>query len=169
MKQYQQTIIIALLVLVLSAWVGRRYLRGWLFAPTINFTETALSTIDSNQLINIANFKGKVIIVSYYQTWCIDCARETPVLNQLSTQINSDQFKVIYVSDEDAAKVNIFRQRFMSGNILFTKSPKSMSNMGIKSFPTTCLLNKKGEIIKTTYEGYDWLNEEKAIKKLIVQ
>ena len=169
MKQYQQTIIIALLILVLSAWLGRHYLREWLFTPAINFKETALSTIDSNQLITIANFKEKVIIVSCYQTWCIDCARETPVLNQLSNQINSDQFKVIYISDEDASKVNIFRQRFMSGNILFVKSPKSMSNMGIRAFPTTFLLNKKGEIIKTTYEGYDWLNEVIAIKKLIVQ
>lgn len=168
MKQYQQTIIIALLFLVLAAWMGRHYIRG-LFPPSIKFKETTLTTIDSNKLISVANFKGKVIIVSCYQTWCIDCARETPVLNQLTTQINSDQFKVIYISDEDAAKVNIFRQRFLSGNILFFKSVKSMSNMGIRSFPTTFLLNKKGEIIKTTYEGYDWLNEEIAIKKLIAQ
>jgi len=168
MKQYQQTIIIALLLLVLAAWMGRHYIRG-LFPSSIKFKETTLTTIDSNKLISVANFKGKVIIVSCYQTWCIDCARETPVLNQLTTQINSDQFKVIYISDEDAAKVNIFRQRFLSGNILFLKSVKSMSNMGIRSFPTTFLLNKKGEIIKTTYEGYDWLNEEIAIKKLIAQ
>jgi thiol-disulfide isomerase/thioredoxin len=138
-----------------------------LFPPSIKFKETALTTIDSNQLISVADYKGKVVIVSCYQTWCIDCARETPVLNQLATQINSDQFRVIYISDEDAEKVNMFRQRFASGSILFTKSPKAMSDLGIRSFPTTYLLNKKGEVVKTTYEGYDWLKEETAIKKMI--
>jgi thiol-disulfide isomerase/thioredoxin len=168
MKQYQQTIFIALVVLVMIAWMGRSYIRGW-FPSSMKFKEMALTTIDSNQLISIADFKGKVVIVSCYQTWCIDCARETPVLNQLATQINSNQFKVIYVSNEDAEKVNKFRQRFESGNILFTQSPKSMSDLGIRSFPTTYLLNKKGEMIKTTFEGYQWLKEEVTIEKLIAQ
>lgn len=168
MKQHQQTIIIALLVIVMIAWMGRSYIRGW-FPPTMKFKEMALTTLDSNQLIRIADFKGKVVIVSCYQTWCIDCARETPVLNQLATQINSDLFKIIYVSDENVDKVINFRERFESGNILFTQSAKSMSELGIRSFPTTYLLNKKGEVIKTAFEGYDWLNEEEAIRKLIAQ
>jgi thiol-disulfide isomerase/thioredoxin len=146
--------------------MGRHYIRGW-FPPSMKFREMALTTIDSNQLISLADFKGKVVIVSCYQTWCIDCARETPVLNQLAAQINSDQLKIIYISDEDADKQQLFRQRFESGSILFAKSPKSMSELGIISYPTTYLLNKKGEVIKTAFEGYDWLKEESAIKKLI--
>jgi peroxiredoxin len=166
MKQNQQTIIIALMVLVLSAWMGRHYIRG-LFPTSMKFKEMALSTIDGNKQISIADFKGKVVIVSCYQTWCIDCARETPDLNQLATQINSDKFKIIYISDENAEKQNLFRQRFQASNILFTKSPKGLSELGISSFPTTFLLNKSGEVIKTKFEGYNWLNDTTAITKLI--
>jgi len=168
MKQYQQSIIIALMVLVLAAFMGKRYIKGW-FPPPMKFMETSLTNIDSNQLFSIANFKGKVVIVSCYQTWCIDCARETPVLSQLISQINSDQFKVIYVSDEEAIKQVTFRQRFEANSILFAVSPKPLASLGIKSYPTTYLLNKKGEVIKTAFEGYDWLKEEAAIKKMLAE
>jgi thiol-disulfide isomerase/thioredoxin len=168
MKKKSSSIFTILIIIAIIAWLGRSSIRG-LFPPKMKFAATELTVIDNNQPTSIDHFKDKVLIVSCYQTWCIDCARETPVLNQLAGKINSDKFATVYISDEDTGKVGQFRQRFASDKIIFTKSPVSLSNLGISVFPTTFLLNKKGEVVKTKLEGYDWMNEKETIQKLIAQ
>lgn len=166
MRKHQQKIMMAVFIVVLAAWMGKSFIRN-LFPPKMKFAAAELAIIDNNQPITINSLKGNVVIVCCYQTWCIDCARETPVLNQLATGLNADKFKIIYISDEDAGKVNLFRQRFSSDKILFTKSANRLQDFGINVYPTTFLLNKKGEVMKTKLEGYDWLKETETIKKLM--
>ena len=168
MKKNQPKIILVILGLLLATWIGRSYFRN-LFPTKMNFATTELTTIDDNRKATIGEMKGNVVIVSCYQTWCTDCARETPVLNQLATKLNSEHFKIVYISNEPAAKVNSFRQRFSSDKILFTQCTKSMSELGITVFPTTYLLDKKGKVIMTKLEGYEWLKEEEIIRKLIAE
>ena len=166
MKNINITTVIAILLL---AFVGYRMLKRFVLKPEMKFQSEVLTAIDSNYITSIAAMKGNVIIVSCYQTWCGDCARETPGLNELATKINSSQFTVLYISDEPEEKVNKFRQRFASDKILFVKTGKRISELGIRSFPSTFLLNKNGEVFITKLEGYDWLKEEKAIKKLLAE
>lgn len=166
MKKISITTIIALLLL---AFAGYRIVKRYLMIPKMTFQSEVLTTIDSRDTTSIAALKGKVVIVSCYQTWCGDCARETPVLNELAEKLNSPQFTVLYISDEPAEKVNRFRNRFQSDKIVFAKSEKRLAELGIRSFPSTFLLNKNGEVLKTKLEGYDWLEEEEKIKKLLAE
>ena len=166
MKKHQQKIIPALLFLLLAVWGIKSFINKSV-PPKMKFQAAALITVDSSRSITINDFKGSVVIVSCYQTWCVDCARETPILNQLALDLNSDKFTIIYISDEGNEKQNLFRSRFASDKILFTKSGKRLADFGIHVYPTTFLLNKKGEVITTKSEGYDWLTEKAGIKELI--
>ncbi len=168
MKKHKQKILTGLFILLAAAWLGRSHIRQ-LFPPAMKFAAAALTGIDNNQKITINDFKGSVVIVSCYQTWCIDCARETQPLNELATNINSEKFKVLYISDEPAEKQILFRQRFSSDKILFLQSAKTMAELGIHAYPTTFLLDKKGTVIKTTLEGYDWLKEKETVRKLMAE
>ncbi|MBL0358058.1 MAG: TlpA family protein disulfide reductase [Chitinophagaceae bacterium] len=168
MKKYQPYIIPLLMALALAAWAGRSKLRN-LFPPKMKFADTPLLITDSNRKLSINELKGNVLIVSCFQTWCVDCARETPVLNQLAAGINSPVFKIVYITDEESERINIFRSRFASGNIVFARSSTSMKDLGITVFPTTFLLDKNGKIITTKLEGYDWLQYQATIKKLIAE
>lgn len=131
------------------------------------FNATPLTLVDNNQETTIDDFKGNVVIVSCFQTWCRDCAAETPVLNRLANNLNSEKFKIIYVTDEGSAKLESFRSRLPSDKILFTYSQKSLASLGIHVYPTTYLLDKNGRVVKAKLEGYDWLLEENAIRKMI--
>ncbi len=133
----------------------------------MSFTGTTLISVDDSLKISIIDFKGKVIVVSCFQTWCRDCAAETPVLNQLATNLNDERFKIIYITDEGNTKLGSFRSKLASDKILFTWSARSLASLGINVYPTTFLLNKKGIVVKTKLEGYDWLKEEVLIRKLM--
>ncbi len=164
MKKINTTTIIAVLLL---AFVGYRIAKRYLRIPKMSFQSEQLTLLDKGQATSIDAMKGNVVIVSCYQTWCGDCARETPWLNELVTTINSPQFTVLYISDEPDEKVTRFRNRFESGKIIFARSEKRLGELGIRSFPSTFLLNKKGEVIKTRLEGYDWGKDEKEIRDLL--
>ena len=75
MKKINITTIICILLL---AFVGYRVIKRYLLTPTMSFQAEQLTTIDSKETTSIDAFKGKVVIVSCYQTWCGDCAMETP-------------------------------------------------------------------------------------------
>lgn len=166
MKKYTSYITPALILLVLAAWISRSHIRN-LFPPKMKFAGTPLRTIDDNRLLSVNDLKGNVLIVSCFQTWCVDCARETPVLNELAAAIQSPAFKVVYITDESPEKIAAFRKRFASENILFTQASTQLSDLGISVYPSTFLLDKKGTVVKTKLEGYDWMKEEAAIRELI--
>ena len=166
MKSYVNKIVTAVLILILIALAVRWYMHKT-YPPKMEFNAAQLTTIDENVKITINDFRGKVVIVSCFQTWCADCAEETPVLNQLAANINSQKFKIIYITDEGSNKLNSFRTRLPSDKILFTYSAKSLASLGIHVYPTTFLLDKTGGVIKTKLEGYDWLLEQNLIQKLI--
>ena len=166
MKKINTTIIIGILLL---AFVGYRMVKRYVLKPKMSFQSEQLTAVDSNYTTTIEALKGNVLIVSCYQTWCGDCARETPQLNDLAAKINSPKFTVLYISDESVEKVTRFRQRFPSDKILFMKFAKRWDDLGIRSFPTTFLLDKNGEVLQTKLEAYDWLQEEETIKKLLAE
>jgi thiol-disulfide isomerase/thioredoxin len=168
MIQYKRPIFYILAFAALIAWLFRTNIRN-AFPPTLKIVTDSLRIIDTDSTTSIAANKGNVIIVACFQTWCVDCARETPVLHELAQKIASPNFKVLYVSDEPVEKIKNFQQRFGASNILFTQSSKTMEQMGIAVFPTTYLIDKKGTVIKTKLEGYDWLQEESTIKKLLAE
>jgi thiol-disulfide isomerase/thioredoxin len=166
MKKYQNKIITAIVIVLLSGWAIRSFIHKN-YPPKMGFNAAQLITVDDNKKITINDYRGNVVIVSCFQTWCGDCAGETPVINQLATNINSEKFKVLYITDEGNDKLKSFRNRLPSDKILFTYSAKSLASLGIHVYPTTFLLNKSGDVVKTKLEGYDWLQEEAAIRKLI--
>jgi thiol-disulfide isomerase/thioredoxin len=168
MTRNTQLFITILLIVAALAWMGRSFIRQ-LFPPAMQFAAAPLTRIMDGKATTIAEYRGKVVIVSCFQTWCIDCARETPVLNELAGKMPADQFRVVYVSDEPVDKIAGFNARFSSGNIVFTQSPQSLSTLGISVFPTTYLMNKKGEVVKTRLEGYDWMQEEATIRQLLAE
>lgn len=168
MKKHQHKIITGIVIVLLAAW-GIRACMHKFVAPKMGFNATVLTAAADKHQLTINDYLGKVVIVSCFQTWCGACAAETPVLNQLAANLNTEKFAVIYITDEADEKLQAFRARLATGNILFTYSNKSLASLGIYVYPTTFLLNKKGDVVITKLEGYDWLAEEALIRKLIAE
>jgi len=61
------------------------------------------------------------------------------------------------------------QNRFSTTKILFANSGESLSSLGIYVYPTTYLLDKKGEVIQSKLEGYNWALEKTVIEKLLTE
>ena len=110
-----------------------------------------LTDLDNNT-INFSDFKGKVIFLNFWETWCPPCVGEMPEIQELYDNFkNNENVKLLLVSDEPVEKVKTFikkRGYTFPVYILRTRKPSIFHS---PSIPTSFLISKKGEIkIKET-------------------
>ena len=72
-------------------------------------------TIGNNQPLKLADYKGKVVVLDFYATWCEPCRAETPRLVQLQKDFGGSGLQVIGLNvggDDDRAQVPVFAKDF---------------------------------------------------------
>lgn len=119
----------------------------------------ALQHLDGSSVAE-SETKGRVCIVSYFQTWCGDCVKEQPELQKLANHFGKDKLKILMVSDEPAEKIAAFKAQFNSGLDFYHTVSSLKKDIGIKGFPTTYLLGKQAEVTEVKVEGINWYNNE---------
>ena len=121
--------------------------------------KTAQLTDLDNLKLDLAKLEGKVFVISFFQTWCGDCVKENPELKKLQEEFDSTKFQVILVSDEPMEKLKLFDDRFQSGLKIY-QSSVALKDLGVSRFPTTFLIDKKGNTLIHKVEGINWYTPE---------
>src|SRR2546423_215829 len=63
-------------------------------APAISFTD------DQARNLSLADFRGKVVLLNFWATWCIPCVEEMPSLDNLQAKLGGDNFVVVAISTD---------------------------------------------------------------------
>ncbi len=168
MKNKLSKIFYLIIIVLAAGWAIMWYMRKTV-VPKMEFQTSELLLTGSNTKTTINDLKGNVVIVSFFQTWCGPCLQEMYVFDELLSTINSSNFKILCISDEDTIRINMLQKRFAPDKIIFTHSIKSLASLGIHVYPTTYLLDKKGEVIQSKLEGYNWALEKTTIEKLLAE
>ncbi len=78
-----------------------------------NVTDLTLKSIDGTT-VSLSDYKGKVILVNFWATWCAPCLKEMPKLNELQAELGDKGLQIISISADDAkdqAKVKATTRR----------------------------------------------------------
>ena len=154
-----------IVILFLSIYYGKKFF----VAPKINSYSIVLLN-QKGDSIPFSEYKGKVILLNFYASWCGTCLREFPSLNYIESKYKSDFFKCILITDDNWGKVN---ENIFTFNLIpiVYKTTQTLEKIGIFAYPTTYLIDKKG-VIKHSFVGeVDWnLSEnQKLIEDLLNQ
>ena len=99
--------------------------------------------------ININEFKGNVLVLNFWATWCEPCKEEMPSLDKLQANPKLDKIKIfaINIGKENLEKVNKFFIDFNIKNFEpYFDPPTTLAKMfSLRGVPTSILLNKEGQ------------------------
>jgi thiol-disulfide isomerase/thioredoxin len=101
------------------------------------------------QKLRLADYRGKVVLLDFWATWCGPCRSEIPGFAQLQDKYRDQGFTVIGVSvdKDDPESVKEFYQKFkMNYPVALTDHKVEQLYGGVKSLPTTFLIGRDGRI-----------------------
>ena len=120
---------------------------------------------DSNDYdVNLDDFKGKLLILNFWATWCAPCREEMPSLDDLQSNSNFDNLKVfpINIGQENLSKSDAFFKDLGIQNLeIYFDAPITLAKkFSLRGVPTTILFNKKGEEFGRIMGSIDFNNLE---------
>ena len=120
---------------------------------------------DSNKYdVNLADFKGKLIILNFWATWCAPCKEEMPSLDNLQLNSNFSNLKIfpINIGQEDISKSKFFFKELNIQNLdIYTDAPITLAKkFALRGVPTTILFDKQGKEFARIMGSIDFNNEE---------
>jgi len=121
--------------------------------------------IDMNQKnINLDDFKGKLLILNFWATWCAPCREEMPSLDNLqsNTKLNNLKIFPINIGQEDAIKSESFFKELNIQNLeIYFDAPITLAKkFSLRGVPTTIIFDKEGKEFARIMGSIDFNNEE---------
>ena len=114
--------------------------------------------------VNLADFKGKLVILNFWATWCAPCKEEMPSLDDLqsNTKLNNLKIFPINISQEDESKSESFFKELNIQNldIYFDASITLAKKFSLRGVPTTIIFNKEGKEFSRIMGSIDFNDEE---------
>ncbi|WP_350432261.1 TlpA disulfide reductase family protein [Shewanella sp. H8] len=110
--------------------------------------------------VNFEQYKGKVVVVNIWATWCPPCVRELPALHRLNQTLNAEQFALVPISI-DANAANIV-QPFLADlglsafDSYFDPQQHLRDAFPLDTIPATFILNEQGELVAYVRSYVDW-------------
>ena len=118
---------------------------------------------DDNKQINLENYKGKLILLNFWATWCAPCKEEMPSLNKLQKNKNLDNLKVfpINIGKDNLEKSSNFFENLNIKNLkIYFDSPTTLAKkLQLRGIPTSILINKEGFEFARIIGSIDFENE----------
>lgn len=163
LRQQWLTVAGILLVLVGVVTTGAYVMRDELFPVGVGSRAPGFEarTVDgSNRVRTLADYKGKVIVLNVWATWCKPCIYEMPSFERLHRQIADSNLKVVAVSIDDVVGADSV-YRFARGlgvtfDILLDSTHAIDRAYQVTGYPETFVIARDGTIRKKYIGPLDW-------------
>ena len=130
----------------------------------------AITFLDAkNNELNLDDYKGNLVLLNFWATWCAPCKEEMPSLDQLQSNEKLNNLKIfpINIGQENLKKSQKFFEDLSIKNleVYFISSINLPKKLQLRGIPTTILINKDGLEFARIIGSVDF-KDEKFIKWL---
>lgn len=123
-------------------------------APDVAFTDAA------GHRLSLADFRGKVVLLNFWATWCGPCVKEMPSLDRLQAKLGGDRFTVVAVSVDrqglDVVRPFLARTAVQNLTTYLDPHGDSMRTFGIQGLPTSFIIDRTGHVAGRLEGGANW-------------
>jgi thiol-disulfide isomerase/thioredoxin len=112
----------------------------------------------------LADWRGKVVLLNLWATWCLPCRKEMPALDRLQTEMGSDRFEVVAVSVDRTGLQGArkFLDETKAGRLALYADPSARlaSTLRAVGLPATLLIDAEGREIGRLLGPAEWDSED---------
>src|SRR3954470_20435482 len=140
----------AILVFFIYSGIHERVVVAGDTAP--EFTITA----DNGQTVSLPAFKGKLLVLNFWASWCPPCVQETPSLSQFAAAYANKGVVVLGISvDKDEKAYRGFLQKFQPA-FQTARDLTIHEDYGTFMYPETYIIDAHGRVLKKIVDVADW-------------
>jgi thiol-disulfide isomerase/thioredoxin len=126
--------------------------------PAIRFVDGA------DRERSLEEFRGRVVLLNFWATWCEPCVREMPALQRLQAALAHEPFLVLALSQDRAGLPLVqkfYREHDLDGLEMFADKTSSASrSFKLRGLPTTVLIDQDGRELGRLEGAADWDSPE---------
>jgi len=122
---------------------------------------------DSDRKVALHDYKGQVVVVNFWASWCGPCVEETPSLEEMSQKVKDKGVTVVGVSiDVDEAAYKTFlKQHGVTFTTVRDPDQKSSGLYGTTGWPETFIVDRQGVLRRKFVGPVDW-NDPQIVQYL---
>jgi thiol-disulfide isomerase/thioredoxin len=129
-----------------------------------------LALVDADgAAVSLRAFRGRVVLLNLWATWCAPCVKEMPALEHVQTALGGKDFAVVTVSEDRGGREVVapfFRDHGLSAlPMILDPGNQAMAALHLRGLPTSILIDRSGNEIGRLEGGSDWTDS--AIRRLI--
>ena len=150
--------------LLLAVWSHQAVAaRGELKAYQGNLSTPGFQLLDMRgQQHSLADYRGKIVLVQFWATYCTPCRTEMPTMNRLLDKMRGKAFEIVTVN---MAESHEQVQRFLGEvpvkfPVLLDSDGATLGRWKVFAAPANFILDKNGKIIYTLYGAIEWDSDE---------
>ncbi|WP_319477504.1 TlpA disulfide reductase family protein [Marispirochaeta aestuarii] len=116
--------------------------------------------------VSLSSFRGKVVLLNFWATWCPPCRAEMPAMEELYQELKDEGFTILAVSARDTRETKekvdeyIAREGYTFPVIFDGTSSAIPGFYRTGSIPTSYIINKEGQVIARLVGAYEWNGSE---------
>ena len=113
---------------------------------------------------SLADFRGKIVLLNIWATWCVPCREEMPALDTLETKLGGKDFEVVAVNIDKGGpeKALAFLKETGAAHLALYTDPsgKLFATLKAVGMPTTLIIDRNGKEIARLIGPADWASPE---------
>ena len=117
---------------------------------------------DADHTVTLSQFRGQVVVLNFWATWCPPCVEETPSLVRMQAKMKDKGVVVLAVSiDADDAAYHKFLKDYSVNMVTVRDEARKASNLyGTFGWPETFVIDRNGVIRRKFIGPVDWTSPE---------
>jgi thiol-disulfide isomerase/thioredoxin len=121
----------------------------------------------TGKIQDLKDYRGKVVLLNFWATWCPPCIKEIPSLNNLQEQFSKDEFIVLSVDvGEELKDIKTFLEHVPADYPVLVDTSSSLTeSWQLQAFPSTYIIDRQGRLRYRYFGGLEW-DEPELIKFL---
>lgn len=116
------------------------------------------------RIVALTDFRGRVVLLNIWATWCVPCRREMPTLDRLQASLGGPDFEVVALSVDrggpPAVKAYFEETKLAALRIYVDRSGEAVEQLNVLGLPTTILVDRNGSEIGRTVGPAEWDSPE---------